>query len=483
MAPSAGGGNARGDQQQATDWKRTILKGLAIYFFINTAKQLLAPKPPQSAKTGDATASRPAQEPPAWLQKLGAPAGPPPVLTPPLLRVPKNASSQPLWPSTSELDFYVFLSHSAAPSVEDIGTQLSPLAPGSHRAPALDQVISFDLYPTLHDSYAAPGQHTVVTSIREGALPIIKFGSLALNDTRLNAGLVADINIATPPGVMYNNGSLWADVVAVGSGMDVRTTEHKARMRKLLTRLYPARKHREGRRLLGSEAGKDSSEEHDEDLMTGEDGVLRNETSSKQIITYWHRNLTLALPHQDVTPGIQVGAIPPPLLQHVHLATNPDGSVMHSQTVDGRVDETRMWNYPVIFANTFWDLREDMNPINATTPVLPLHISLYSTSWFKFQLLAAMSDSFEKQPGMASGEIDIIKHTLQNTSPWYLALTLIVTLTHALFEYLAFAGEVQFYRKKVSPETLAIATTCYSLTTLPHAIRRRTSSAYLWAQS
>lgn len=64
-----------------------------------------------------------------------------------------------------------------------------------------------------------------------------------------------------------------------------------------------------------------------------------------------------------------------------------------------------------------------MYPINATTPTLPLHISLYSTTWFKFQLLAAMSDSFDKQPGMGGAEIDMIKHTLLTTSPSYLVFT------------------------------------------------------------
>lgn len=447
VAPQAGaggpGGAAAADgnggeaQQPAADWKRSIAKALAIYFIFNMASQFFLPKP-QSSKTGDeAAAPRPSSTPPAWVQKLSGPVAPQPVLTPPLLKVAKNASSQPVWPTSAELDFYLFLSHSSAPTVEDLGSQLSPLAPGSHPAPSLDDVIAFDLYPTLQDSYAAPGEYTVITSTQEGALPVIKFGPLSLDDARLKAGLAADLNIATPAEVMHSNGSIWADVVAVGSGKDVRTTQHKARMRKLLTRLYPSRKHREGRRLLGG-----SEEEEAHELAEGEEA----HAASKQIITYWHRNLTLALPEQDAKQGIPIGALPPPLLQHVQLLRDESGSIMHPDALD----KSKVWNYPVIFANTFWDLREDMQPINATTPVLPLHVSLYTTSWFKFQLLAAMSDSFEKQPGMASGEIDIIKHTLQNTSPWYLALTLLVTLTHALFEYLAFAGEVQFYRKKVS---------------------------------
>lgn len=105
-------------------------------------------------------------------------------------------------------------------------------------------------------------------------------------------------------------------------------------------------------------------------------------------------------------------------------------------------------NYPIVFPNDFWHLREHMHPINATHETLPLHISLYTTSFFKFQLLAAMSDSFDKQPGMAASEVDLIKLTLLENSPWYLGLTVGVSILHSLFEFLAFSSDVSHWRKK-----------------------------------
>lgn len=112
-------------------------------------------------------------------------------------------------------------------------------------------------------------------------------------------------------------------------------------------------------------------------------------------------------------------------------------------TADGRRSRPQK-----LISRRHLDFRTSMYPVNRTTPTLPLHISLYSTTWFRFQLIAAMTESFEKQPGMASGEIDIIKHTLLHTNPYYIAFTVFVSMLHMLFEFLAFSSDVKFWRNK-----------------------------------
>ncbi|CAO1634987.1 unnamed protein product [Parajaminaea phylloscopi] len=455
---------ASAEEPAGGDWKGKVLKGLAIYIGLNAVSNFLLPKPSSSqapsAQDGvPPAASQQSAAPPSFLDKLGAQSAQKPVLTPPSLRVLQNASARPIWPPTSKLDFYVFLSHGPAPSQDDLGTQISALAYGSHPAPSLDQVVSFDAYPSLTeaapvaaapDGAETPPAYTIVPAHDGTSLPVIKFSALSLNDPRLKAGLTADVELTTPGQVMGNNGSIWADIVAVGSGVDVRTSEYKARTRKMLTRLYPARKNREGRRLLGGGAATAEDDEGQAGAAADPKGSHApvDADESKRIISYWHRNLTLGIAEQQAGATLPVGSLPPPIVQHVHLVRNADGSLLHPEAVDNRVRPDLVFNYPVVWANTFWDLREDMFPVNATTPTLPLHVNLYLTSWFKFQLQAALGESFEKQPGMAGGEIDIIKHTLMTTSPWYLGLTLVVTLLHSLFEFLAFSSEVKFWKKK-----------------------------------
>ncbi|KAJ1033047.1 hypothetical protein NDA16_000326 [Ustilago loliicola] len=104
--------------------------------------------------------------------------------------------------------------------------------------------------------------------------------------------------------------------------------------------------------------------------------------------------------------------------------------------------------YPTLFPNDFWLLKEHMHPINSTLTTLPLHIHLYHQSWFKFQTLAALSDSFDKQAGATGGEIDMIKTMLLETNPWFLALTIIVSVLHSLFEFLAFSSDVRHWKNK-----------------------------------
>jgi hypothetical protein len=165
------------------------------------------------------------------------------------------------------------------------------------------------------------------------------------------------------------------------------------------------------------------------------------------IITHWHPNLTLALVNQDNGTGYPLGQLPPPILQWVHVAEDDDGKII---MVDGK---NTAGNYPIIFANDFWHLREHMHPINDTRTTLPLYINLYSTSYFKFQLLSTIGDSFEKQPGMATGELDMIKQTLLETSPWYLGVTIAVSILHSIFEFLAFSSDVTHWRKKENVRT------------------------------
>jgi hypothetical protein len=76
-----------------------------------------------------------------------------------------------------------------------------------------------------------------------------------------------------------------------------------------------------------------------------------------------------------------------------------------------------------------------MQEINSTTKSLPLHIEVYPTSGWLFQILTSMDDSFKKSqenPGplgqsSSGADIDEFKRMLIDTNPILLATTFIVS--------------------------------------------------------
>ncbi len=102
--------------------------------------------------------------------------------------------------------------------------------------------------------------------------------------------------------------------------------------------------------------------------------------------------------------------------------------------------------------------------------MLPLEITFQPMSYWKFQLFATMTHSFQeaaKQQGsMGGAEMDEIKRMLVETNPWFLGLTGLVSILHVMyvfprsqlvvhtdnfghrFEMLAFTSDVSHWRKK-----------------------------------
>lgn len=50
------------------------------------------------------------------------------------------------------------------------------------------------------------------------------------------------------------------------------------------------------------------------------------------------------------------------------------------------------WYYPVLFVNTFWQLRTHMIALNSTVTTLPIHINLNHLANWKFSILASMDE-------------------------------------------------------------------------------------------
>lgn len=236
--PAAGAGNDA-NAQGGTDWKKTMVRGLAIYFAFNAVSQMgqnyFKNKYAGGKHTSDGSTSAAAPSSSAGITQPNHLQQP--FTTPPLLRITPDSLSHLLWSSQIPLDFYVFLSSAPAPSNEQVATQTSALVPGSAHPPELSDIVDANEYSTLLTSDGMQSSYQswrIVTGSTPASLPILKLDGVSLNDQRFRkgAGFSTDVVVNTPHEVMFNNGSIWADVVAVRHGENPLETHYKARTRK-----------------------------------------------------------------------------------------------------------------------------------------------------------------------------------------------------------------------------------------------------------
>ncbi|XP_043390770.1 cleft lip and palate transmembrane protein 1 isoform X3 [Chelonia mydas] len=146
-----------------------------------------------------------------------------------------------------------------------------------------------------------------------------------------------------------------------------------------------------------------------------------------EVISHWHPNLTINIV-DDHTPWVK-GSVPPPLDQYVKF-----------DAVSGDY-------YPILYFNDYWNLQKDYFPINETVERLPFRLSFCPLSLWRWQLYAAQStkspwhflgeDLYEQ----SDEEQDSVKVALLETNPYLLALTIVVSIVHSIFEFLAFKND------------------------------------------
>jgi hypothetical protein len=84
------------------------------------------------------------------------------------------------------------------------------------------------------------------------------------------------------------------------------------------------------------------------------------------------------------------------------------------------------WYYPVLFVNTFWQLKTHMTVLNSTVTELPLHINLNNFANWKFGIVASIDESMKQTArNAAHGNCSIFSqisaHTNENRprSTWW----------------------------------------------------------------
>ncbi|KAL8924556.1 MAG: hypothetical protein Q9172_002640 [Xanthocarpia lactea] len=242
------------------------------------------------------------------------------------------------------------------------------------------------------------------------------------------------------PKEVQNNGTLWAHFYVALHGHQLDPVAEDYDVAKAyhffhpLNQVIPKKKVAKTRKLVGS-----SDTELDEEE--------KSEVSGPTWSSYYHPNFTMSfIPDSG---SLKYVNIHPAIRQYVHLESSG------ARDASGQ----NGWYYPILFVNTFWQLRDHMTELNSTVKELPLHINLNNLANWKFSLYSSMGEGAKQsQKQAASGgpmpaggdgsEFEVFKSILLDTNIYLLATTAIVTVLHMVFEGLAFKSDISHWRNK-----------------------------------
>jgi hypothetical protein len=169
------------------------------------------------------------------------------------------------------------------------------------------------------------------------------------------------------------------------------------------------------------------------------------------VLPYWKPTLHVQLVN-DFSP-LPPGALPPMI--------TPVAQVF-------RDDATGAYVYtPHFYLNDFWLLGHHLVPLNETAdPVVPLVVSYSPVAMWRWAIEAQMTTSWEVQNSIGASsesETDMIKSILTDTNPVLLGVTMIVSLLHSVFDFLAFKNSISFWRSQKSLAGLSMRTVAMSV--------------------
>jgi hypothetical protein len=96
--------------------------------------------------------------------------------------------------------------------------------------------------------------------------------------------------------------------------------------------------------------------------------------------------------------------------------------------------------------------------LSGAIPCATLTLTLKPLSFWRMQIYTQMEQSFKMQVGTGlaqEGESDEIKRIFLEGNPWLLAVTMVVSLLHSVFDFLAFKNDIGFWKENKSLEGLS----------------------------
>lgn len=246
-----------------------------------------------------------------------------------------------------------------------------------------------------------------------------------------------DTTFALPKGT-HVNGALWAHIYVAlhGCALDPSAQDYDVakayHFPRALNHALPKKKTVKTKKLLGA------SEEQEK--------VVSDTKALPVSGSYYHPNFTMSFIPDSGTQSYP--AMHPAVRRHIELESTG------ARDASGQ----NGWYYPILFVNTFWQLKDHMIELNSTVTSLPLHITLNNLNNWKFSLYASIDDGLKQnQKKLANGgpmpaagdgsEFEEFKRVLVDTNIYLLSTTFIVSILHMIFEGLAFKSDiVRFYR-------------------------------------
>lgn len=244
-----------------------------------------------------------------------------------------------------------------------------------------------------------------------------------------------------PSEAIKNNGSLYAHVFFARSGYtpdpsdaDYEPSATFGATHSIITYL-PKPKVDKRKILLGSgvDGEQDTSKPNIKEGSAGikDDGIV-------EWVSFWKPNITINLV-DDFTRYSQ-NAIPPLVAEFL------------------RIDPVTGNYFPIVSFNEFWLLRDKLIQINETVEELPLNLEVGPISMMKWQLFLQIDQSFQihrSYGSMLEGEADELKRVFLEGNPYLLAITMVVSMLHSIFDFFAFKNDIQFWNKNKSMEGLS----------------------------
>lgn len=240
---------------------------------------------------------------------------------------------------------------------------------------------------------------------------------------------------------LKHNGSLFAHIFFARSGFPPDPSDPLYQASAAFGRIYsvvkylPKSKEDKKKSLLGN--SKDSHMTDTEPLVP-EDRVDGKDDVPVEWVSYWKPNITLNL--VDDFTRYQKNSVPPNIAPYLN------------------VDPQTGNYYPTVFFNEFWLLKDKLLQINETITSLPLHLEVAPISMTKWQLFMQIDQSFQihrSYGSMLEGEGDELKRVFLEGNPYLLGVTMVVSLLHSVFDFLAFKNDIQFWNKNKSMEGLS----------------------------
>ncbi|KAG1705356.1 hypothetical protein DVH05_004287 [Phytophthora capsici] len=259
------------------------------------------------------------------------------------------------------------------------------------------------------------------------------------NSDREDGAWVRQMNVSVDDHLL-SNGSLYAHVFVTKDGFSPNPTDStydamsSVHRTVELTAFRPPPKIVKKRNLLETRSAEEQEEEEDEQQLVNAD--------SDVYISMWK-------------PSFYVNVV----LDHTSYSARQPPPPFVSTEMD--VDKEAGLYSPVLFLNEFWLLEEHLIPVNDTLTALPLEISFYPLPMYKYALYTQMEQNFRNQEATGASskrDTDNMKSMFIETNPYLLAVTMVVSLLHSLFDFLAFKNDVSFWKNQKSLAGLSLRT-------------------------